>query len=72
MEQDIRTFIVVQDGSIVFNCATLDEGLAFLEGRQAGVLYRLLCGPRIKPNRVQSGKRRNPRESKTSAQRKAS
>lgn len=47
------TFVVIQNRAVVFSCGTLDEGLAFLEGRGDGVLYRLLCEPRAVASRVQ-------------------
>lgn len=72
MDSKPSTFVVVQETAIVFRCETLDEGLAFLEGRGSGVLYRLLCGPRIKPSPVQQANRKNPRETETRGQRKAS
>lgn len=66
------TFVVVENKVIVFCCATMDEGLAFMEGRGGGVLYRLLCGPRIKPSPVQSKNSKNRLESGRRAQQKAS
>lgn len=58
------SFVVIQDRAIIFSCDTLDEGLAFLEGRGGGVLYRMLCGPRAAASRVHQEKARNTRKTK--------
>lgn len=66
------TFIIVEANAILFRADNIDDGLAFMEGRQGGVLYRLLCGPRTKPSRVHRGKQAIPAKTKTPGQRRAS
>ena len=40
---NLKPFFVVQADRIVYQCSQIGEGLAFLAGRQDGVLCRTLC-----------------------------
>lgn len=43
---DVKRFIVVENDSVVFQCGSALEGMAFIEGRRGGVLFGVLYRPR--------------------------
>lgn len=58
----MKEYIVVINDYVVFQCDHLGEGLAFIEGRGAGVLSKVLTICPTKKRHDQVQKRKTPRK----------
>ncbi len=54
----LKPFVVIEELRVVFQCDKLGEGLAFIQGRGAGVLSRVLTNEPEKKQRDEQPKSR--------------